>query len=164
MSYSPRSGEWVGQSTISLSRTTFSKGFNPLEDLRGALGAIKKGSEMTFNQEYSLESLWHEILHAKTKTKPLKLSNFQVQNMETINQFVARHTYDSFIEKLGGKATNKADILENGYGYNNWVSAFRGELNKRGIPESKAVDFFTPHLMNDYSSIGGKIREFFTEQ
>lgn len=164
MSYSPYTGEWVGQSTISLSKNTFNSGFNPLEDLRGALGAIKKGSKMTFNQEYSLESLWHEILHAKTKTKPLRLSSFQTQNMETINQFVARHTYDGFIEKLGGKATNKAEILEKGYGYNNWVTAFRGELNKRGIPESKAVDFFTPHLMNDYSSIGSKIREFFTQQ
>jgi hypothetical protein len=164
MTYSPYNGEWVGPSTISLSKNTFNKGFNPLEDLRGALGAIKKGSNMTFNQEYSLESLWHEILHAKTKTKPVKLSTFQVQNMETINQFVARHTYDGFIEKLGGKATNKADILDNGYGYNNWVSAFRGELSKRGIPESKAVEFFTPHLMNDYPSIGGKIREFFTEK
>lgn len=164
MLYSPKTGNWVGQSTISISKKTFNNGFNPLEDLRGALGAIKKGNAMTFNQEYSLESLWHEILHAKTKTQPRDLSAFQRQNMETINQFVARHTYDGFIEKLGGKATNKEAILEKGYGYNNWINSFRGELSNRGIPEKKALEFFTPHLLNDYPSIGGKIREFFTEQ
>lgn len=141
MSYSPLTGEWVGPSTISFSKKTFSNGFNPLEDLRGALGAIKKGSTMTFNQEYSLESLWHEILHAKTNTKPRSLSKYQTQNMETINQFVARHTYDGFIERLGGKATNKEAVLDNGYGYNNWIKSFRGELSKRGISETKAVAF-----------------------
>lgn len=164
MSYKRLSREWVGQSTISISSATFSNGFNPIEELRGALGAIKKGHKMTFNQEYSLESLWHEILHAKTKTKPYELSEFHKQRMETINQFVARHTYDKFIEKLGGKATNKADVLDNGYGYNSWITTFRGELSKRGIPESKALDFFTPHLMSDYYSIATKMREFFIEQ
>lgn len=164
MSYSPLTGEWVGPSTISFSKKTFSNGFNPLEDLRGALGAIKKGSTMTFNQEYSLESLWHEILHAKTNTKPRSLSKYQTQNMETINQFVARHTYDGFIERLGGKATNKEAVLDNGYGYNNWIKSFRGELSKRGISETKAVAFFTPHLMSNYASLGTKIREFFIEQ
>ena len=164
MSYTRMSNEWVDKSTISISTTTFRNGFNPAEELRGALGAIKKGNKLTFNQEYSLESMWHEILHAKTKTKPYKLSEFHVQRMETINQFVARHTYDKFVEKLGGKATNKADILDNGYGYNNWITTFRGELKNRGISESKALEFFTPHLMSDYYSIASKMREFFIEQ
>lgn len=167
MAYSPSTGEWSGGSTITLSSNTFSiggKAFNPLEELRGAFGAIKKGSELTFNQEYAVESLWHEILHAKTKTKPFRLSSFQVQNMETINQFVARHTYSDFIARLGGKAYHKAEILDRGYGYSRWVTDFRNELKKREIPEEKAVEFFTPHLMKEYSSLGTKIREFFNQQ
>lgn len=167
MAYKPSTGEWNGGSTITLSSNTFSisgSAFNPLEELRGAFGAIKKGSELTFNQEYAVESLWHEILHAKTTTKPFKLSSFQVQNMETINQFVARHSYSDFIERLGGKAYNKTEILDRGYGYSKWVTDFRSELKKREIPEEKAVEFFKPHLMNEYSSLGTKIREFFSQQ
>lgn len=164
MSYSPSTGEWVGQSTISLSKTTFGNGFNPSEELRHALGAIKRGNSLTFNQEYSLESLWHEILHAKTKTKPVRLDKYQIQHMETVNQFVARHTYDGFIEKLGGKAVNKEEILNKGYGYSSWITNFRAELNKRGISEKSAVEHLTPHLMSDYSTIGRKIREFFIAQ
>ncbi|HUH26421.1 MAG TPA: phage minor head protein [Flavobacterium sp.] len=167
MAYRPSTGEWSGGSSITLSSNTFSIGgnaFNPLEELRGALGAIKKGTELTFNQEYAVESLWHEILHAKTKTKPFRLSSFQVQNMETINQFVARHSYSDFIERLGGKAYHKAEILDKGYGYSKWITDFRNELKRREIPEEKAVEFFTPHLMKEYSSLGTKIREFFNQQ
>lgn len=163
MSYSPRTGEWNGGSTITLSSNTFSikgQAFNPLEELRGAFGAIKKGTDLSFNQEYAVESLWHEILHAKTKSKPHRLSSFQVQNMETINQFIARHSYNDFLSRFGAKAINKAEILDRGYGYSSWVTNFRNEIKKQGLDEDKAVEFFTPHLMQDYSTLGTKIREF----
>lgn len=166
MAYRPSTGEWVGGSTITLSSNTFTISgieFNPLEELRGALGAIKKGTELTFNQEYAVESLWHEILHAKTKTKPNRLSSYQTQNMETINQFVARNTYNGFLEKLGGKAYNQFDILDRGYGYSSWITNFRNELRKKNISEVKAVEFFTPHLLKDYSNLGDKIKEFFKQ-
>lgn len=163
MKYNPRTGEWVGGSTISFSNHTFN-GFTPLKELKNALGAIKAKKELTFNQEYSLESLWHEILHAKTKTKPVKLDKIQSKNMETINEFIARHTYDDFIEKLGGKASNKKEVLDNGYGYSSWITEFRKRLKDNEISEEKAVEFFTPHLMENYSTIGLKIREFFTQK
>ncbi|WP_051269753.1 phage head morphogenesis protein [Flavobacterium suncheonense] len=164
MKYSPATGKWVGGSTLSLSSHTFSSiDFNPLESFKTALGAIKKGEKLSFKQEYALESMWHEILHAKTKTAPVKLSPVGTKNMETINQFCARHTYPEFMERLGGKATHQKDILENGYGYREWISDFRQNLKEKGISEDKALNFFMPHLMQNYSTIGGKIREFFEE-
>ncbi|MDM1033812.1 minor capsid protein [Myroides odoratimimus] len=162
MSYSPATGEWKGGSTISISSHSFGK-FNPLEELKGAFAAIKKGDKLTFNQEYSLESLWHEILHAKTLTKPLKLSSFQVKSMETINQFVARHTYPDFMKRLGGVASNQADILDNGYGYSSWITEFRKRITDSNLTEKEALEFFEPHLMKDYSNLSTKIREFFTK-
>src|SRR5690606_5061688 len=155
--------EWTGGSTITLSSNTFNVGgvaFNPLEELRGALGAVKKGGALTFNQEYAVESLWHEILHAKTKTKPKKLNKLQIRNMETVNQFTARHTYSDFLGRLGGKASNKAEILDKGYGYKSWITEFRESLKKLSISEKEALDYLQPHLMNDYSSLGAKWREF----
>lgn len=164
MSYTPSTMEWAGGSKISISSHTFKidgVDFNPLNELKGAFAAIKKGDKLNFNQEYALESLWHEILHAKTKSKPKILSKKQVKSMETVNQFVARHTYDGFINRLGGKAYNKKEILDKGYGYNSWISDFRGKLKKMKIPEEKAVEFLQPHLMNDYSTLGLRIYELF---
>lgn len=164
MKYSPSRGEWVGGSTISISSKTFqSIDFNPLQELKGAFGAIRNQKQMSFKQEYALESLWHEILHAKTQTKPAKLDSVQVKNMETINEFVARHTYDTFVEQLGGKAAHKEEVLKSGFGYSSWITAFRERLATAEIPEEKAVAYFSKHLMSDYQSLGGKIKNFFNE-
>lgn len=164
MNYNPKTKEWSSKSTISISNHTFiikGKEFNPMEELKGAFGAIKKRQQLTFNQEYAVESLWHEILHAKSKTKPTKLFSWQIKSMETVNQFVARHTYDDFLKRLGGTASHKNDILENGYGYESWISDFRTKLKAKKISEKKAVEFLQPHLMNDYSNLSTKISELF---
>lgn len=155
MSYSPRTGDWVGGSKITLSSHEFSSiKFNPLEEFRNGLGAIKSGKKMTFNQEYSFESLWHEILHAKTNTKPVRLSQIGTKNMEIVNQFCARHTYPDFIKKFGGEAVHQSEILENGYGYKGWIADFREKLKTNKIDEKETVKHLMPELMKDYSSLG----------
>lgn len=154
--------EWISKSKISVSSRTFEKSnFNPAKELKEALGAIKRGVELTFDQEYSIESLWHEILHAKSKTPPRSLTIIQNQAMETVNQFIARHTYDEFLEKLGGKAIHKQQILEEGYGYNQWVSSFRERLKIAGIDEQTAIDELMPILMSDYRLVLSEISNFF---
>nr|DAN68686.1 MAG TPA: minor capsid component [Caudoviricetes sp.] len=165
MSYRPSTNEWIGKSTIEISNHTFAGiGFNASIQLREALGAIKKGEDLTFMQEYAIESLWHEILHAKTQAPPIQLNRRQIESMETINEFIARHTYNEFIERLRGKAIHQQRILEEGYGYKGWINNFRERLKTNGISEEEAVEFFKPHLMNDYSNIGEKIIEFFAIQ
>lgn len=159
--YNSRLGEWVDGSTITLSSFEFSSiKFNPLEEFRNGLGAIKSGKKMTFNQEYSFESLWHEILHAKTKSLPQRLSQIGTKNMETINQFVARHTYPDFMKKLGGEAIHQKEILDNGYGYKQWITDFRAMLRNHKIDEIQAYKDLMPHLMEDYGTIGKKTMEY----
>lgn len=160
MSYNSLTGEWASGSMLKISGYNFG-GFNAAKELRGALAAIKKGEPLTFNQEYSVESLWHEIMHAKTKTKRSLMSSRQIASMETVNQFCARHTYDKFLEKLGGKATNKDKILSDGYGYYTEVKNFRQKLKDYGITEKKALDTLMPKLLTDYSTIQGETDKFF---
>ena len=107
--------------------------------------------------------MWHEILHAKTKTPPRKLTASQTQAIKTVNQFVARHTYEDFVKALGGKASNKAAILEKGYGYSSWITNFRNRLKTAGISEKLPLDELTPILMKDYRSIEFELMKFFTK-
>lgn len=161
MYYNPSTGEWTGKSSITLSTYTYdSIGFNPAKEFKSALAAIKAGRDLTYNEEYSIESLWHEILHAKTKTPPRELTNAERKHMETLNQFVARHTYPEFIEALGGKATNQGEILERGYGYTSWIGNFRRELADAGIAEEFALKELIPVLMGDYKKIALEILKF----
>lgn len=164
MLYNSKTNEWVGGSKLTLSTHTFTNEFNPVEELRNAFANIKKGDKLTFRQEYAIESLWHEILHAKTQTKPMILNQLQIKSMETVNQFIARHTYHKFIERLGGRAFNQEEVLENGYGYKSWIADFRKFLKEKNISEQKAVEFLTPHLMSDYTTLESKIRELFKQE
>jgi hypothetical protein len=152
-------GQRTSKSTINISTADFRDGFNPARDLMEGLVSIKNKKPLTFNQEYAFESLWHEILHAKTQTKYYRLSALQREHMETVNQFVARHTYPDFIKAFGGQAEHQAEILDKGYGYGTWISNFRKKLAEKGIDEARAVEFLTPHLMKDYSNLGSKMRE-----
>lgn len=164
--YKTTSGVAVSKSTLSISTHTFKINnieFNAAKELADGLLNIKKGIDLTFNQEYAFESLWHEILHAKTRSKHYKLGESRTEIMETINQFVARHTYPDFIKSFGGKAIHQGDVLKNGYGYNTFVQSFRSEIEALGIEEKEVVRYLSPHLLNDYTTLRQKQQDCFNE-
>jgi len=100
--------------------------FNSRRDLFGGLAKCAKRQPLTKDEEYALESLWHEIWHNRqtgmdavmhlTSAHPVR------RFAETLNQAVARLTYPRFVERLGGQAVHQAWVIDNGYGYAATVS------------------------------------------
>lgn len=137
--------------------------FNPAKEVREAFATLKKGNDLTFNQEYALESLWHETLHAKAQgwaNRALR-NQMTVMQMETVNQFVARHTYPEFIARFGGEAAHQDGVLENGYGYGTWVRNFRAILKHHRIDEAETVEALRDKLLNEpYETVGEYAVEF----
>lgn len=137
--------------------------FNPAKEVRNAFAALKKGRELTFSQEYAMESLWHETLHAKAKGWENRMLRTQmtVMQMETINQFVARNTYPDFIARFGGVAAHQSEVLERGYGYGTWVRNFRTILEYYRIDEAETVEALRGKLFNEpYEKIGEYAAEY----
>lgn len=137
--------------------------FNPFKELKGAFKAISTGVDMTFKQEYAIESLWHEMRHSsavgwknlRNKT-PLKRDS-----METINQFCARHSYKGFVQSLGGKAVNTERIIEQGYGYGRFVSNFQSLLKHINVTQSEAHAYFKDMILETpYEEIYGEIVKY----
>lgn len=137
--------------------------FNPLEEVKGALKAISTGVDMTFKQEYALESLWHEIRHAqavgwKDLKKKTKLKS---KTMETINQFCARHSYRDFVKSLGGKAVHAKEIIERGYGYGSFVYNFQTLLKHINVTQAEAHAHFKDIILKTpYEDIQMEIVKF----
>lgn len=154
---------------ISVNFATDTHGFNAGESLVSAMSKIEKGEKLSKYEEYSLEVLWHEILHNKSANtvelppidSPL---GFTRVIAETINQLVARHSYPSFITKLGGEATNQEWVLNNGYGYSATVKNMRSLLTNAGIDESQFVSKAEKILMKDYSGIDVKISKLLADE
>jgi SPP1 gp7 family putative phage head morphogenesis protein len=131
------------QGRISLYSHSFRQcnGFNAATELKSALSKLGKGKELTFHEEYAIESLWHEVNHNAMKHIDLYMSKWDIcrQLMETVNQFCSRHTYPEFLQKLGGAVSHKAQVLEKGYGYGPWVTNIRSLIARLGCREEAVL-------------------------
>lgn len=143
--------------------TTTGDVFNPLHEVKGAIKAITEKTALTFNQEYALESVWHEFRHASAvgwkdiRKKTPVLTN----SMEVINQFCARLSYPSFIRGLGGKATHAKKIMEKGYGYGKSVSNFCTLLKQMKVSQKSAYRHFQDLIIKSpYEDIHSELVRF----
>ena len=126
--------------------------FRPDRDSKSALNKIRSGGTLTFAEEYTIETLWHEMLHMRALRLTLPRNVEDLAALETANQFVARHTYDRLMRILGGEADLQTQIIENGLGYSEKVKNLRSFLVRTGVPTERAVANLQFTLLNkDYS-------------
>ena len=137
--------------------------FNPLHEVKGAMKAIVEKNALTFNQEYALESVWHEFRHAAAiGWKDLRLKTSELtSSMEVVNQFCARVSYPNFVKGLGSKASHAKKIMEKGYGYGRSVSNFRTLLKQMKVSQKSAYKHFQNLIINTpYEEIHGELVRF----
>ena len=138
-------------------------GYNAGESLVSAIKRIKKGEALNKEEEYSIEQLWHEILHNKSANKTIlshiedKGLGFTRATAETINQLIARNSYDEFLREIGGEAKFKDWIMTNGYSYNDSVTNLRELLKTARINERDFIKEAETILMKDYAEIDKRI-------
>lgn len=140
MATNSRGNFWISQRDFSMKEGTF----NPAANLKNAWNKIAQGKELTFHEEYSVESLWHEIVHNRqTPTNAGGQNTVSRRMMETVTQWVARRTYSRFMEALGGKAAHQSKVLKDGYGYKGYIRNFDRLLDVLGVADSpEALAYF----------------------
>lgn len=128
--------------TIYISTNTFpdSRNFTPNEHLTSALNKIANGGKLEWVEEYSIESLWHEITHNRQLGDAGGEHTKKRFIMEIVTQWTARRTYPEFLQALGGSAAHLDDIKSNGLGYRARIRHFNRLLEVLKIDEQ---DMFT---------------------
>ena len=128
---------------IAVSAVTFPMvgNFAPADDLVAAFRNLGR-RELSFNQEYALESLWHEIMHNRQQHTPrFGIPKHAMLTMETVNQWLSRRTYGRMLDALGGFAPGQQkEIAAKGYGYASFVKRFDRLLQKLGVRERDIVE------------------------
>jgi len=111
-----------------------SGGFNPAKDLLGALRAIREGAPLSFNREYAVETLQHELLHSR-QTPGEALDSLDPRDIlqETLTQHLSRRTYQRILSLLGAGASNQEAIKAAGYAYGRYVKNFGLLLERLGL-------------------------------
>lgn len=143
------------QGTVWISgRTQFGrKGshFNPAGELKSAWNKLADGKALTWEEEYSLESLWHEITHNRQKHGRLARGGTANTIMEVSTQWTARRTYQEMVESLGGKAIHQSDILKNGLGYGSYVRRFDRLLEALKVQDTHLLPRMQ-HMMEQFET------------
>lgn len=140
--------------------------FAPARDLKNAWNKIAKKEKLTFNEEYAIESLWHEIVHNRQKPTPAGGQDSLARRMmEVVTQWTARRTYPQFLKSLGGEAIHQKEILKNGYGYGQSINIFDQVRETLGVKDdAKMVQFFEEVMRTEERSKYKKhIAEYFSK-
>ncbi|SDO03749.1 phage putative head morphogenesis protein, SPP1 gp7 family [Desulfonauticus submarinus] len=109
--------------------------FSPLNDLMNAFNKLGK-EKLSFNEEYALEALWHEIVH----NKQIFAGRYEKSVVETVTQWYARRTYPNLLKKLGNFTPEHQErIIKEGYGYSNMVSRLDELLTNINIKDKDVL-------------------------
>jgi tetratricopeptide (TPR) repeat protein len=128
------------------------------QPLISALQNFKNKVPLTKEDEMVLLALWHELTHLRTKDVFKFFVQFSVPErllLETITEFIARHTYDEFFEILrpNTKPNYQKELIEEALGYNRSVRRFRYVLQRFKINEKEAVKELESILFEDCQNI-----------
>lgn len=124
-------------------------GFRPAIDLASAFTKAKDGGQLTFNEEYAVESLWHEIKHMTYRHETVPTKPVTRTVMDASVQFVARHSYPELLHELGLHGTNQAEISVAGYAYDVEVANYRQLLKQLKIDADRAAAVIDNALKNN---------------
>lgn len=139
--------------------------FNAGKSFVSAMKKLIKGKPLdNFDEEYSIECFWHELLHNYSKNTVILPQIIEKGGrdrifMETVNQLVARNTYQEFLENFGVKPKFQNNILANGFGYQITVNNLRDVLKYTKIDESKFVENARELLNDSYENFENKIKQ-----
>ncbi|MDD2725398.1 MAG: phage minor head protein [Methylovulum sp.] len=124
-------------------------GFRPAIDLASAFTKAKVGGQLTFNEEYAVETLWHEMKHMAYKHETVPTKPVTRTAMEASVQFVARHSYLALLQELGLNSANQAEIIVAGHAYDVEVANYRQLLKQLKIDIGRAVVVIDNVLKNN---------------
>ncbi len=114
-------------------------GFSPALELKKVLEKTNSPESLSFNGEYAIETLWHEMQHGKQK-KFQQLNQVDSNLLEATTQFIARHTYHKLLELIGHTSTHQTEIIENGYAYPEVTRNWMWLLDRLGVDRRIAVN------------------------
>ncbi|SJM89965.1 phage minor head protein [Crenothrix polyspora] len=106
-------------------------GFNPMIDLTKAFEKAKTGDKLTFNEEYAVETLWHEIMHSRAQHSVFPKRANSLLIIEGIHQWLSRRTYTDFMQNIGIASQYQKEIMLSGHAYYDAVYNFTLYMTKK---------------------------------
>jgi SPP1 gp7 family putative phage head morphogenesis protein len=111
--------------------------FVPHKHLKDAWNKLAEGKPLIWQEEYAIESFWHEIVHNRQKIAYTGGQTTSLtRSMEIVTQWTARRTYPEFLQSLGAKPLHLESIKKDGLGYGYYIKNFDRLVKTLKIDES----------------------------
>jgi hypothetical protein len=111
--------------------------FSPHQNLKDAWNKLAAGKPLIWQEEYAVESLWHEIVHNRQKIAYTGgQNNVLTRTMEIVTQWTARRTYPEFLQSMGASPAHLESIKQDGLGYGLSIKNFDRLLAALKIDET----------------------------
>lgn len=120
-------------------------GFKPANELQDALRKIKAGEKLSFNNEYAVETLWHEILHGRTGITAARIELGKESLEEGLIQAVSRISYPELLQALGYQSMHQEAVITDGYAYQRTARNIAALIESAAIDKQTVVDLFLTH-------------------
>lgn len=157
-------GEWDSKNNLVLSSKLHGaeNDFRPYNDALAAVDAIREKRPLSFNQEHALETLWHELTHARSELgKSFLRYRHSLNNegpwltlIETSVEWYSRRTYASFVAGMEGEARHVAQLKEHGYAYKIATARFDALIKALRLPERRAEIIIEAMVLHVYVGEG----------
>lgn len=106
----------------------------PASELRSAIRKLRNGNPLTFNEEYTIECLFHENVHSKAYgVLRHEAGSLNEIIQEVCTQLYAREKYTAILDAYGVESANHELIRYGGYGYRRQCDILRGIFTKDGV-------------------------------
>lgn len=106
--------------------------FCPARDLMSAFNKLKRKEQLSFTEEYSIESLFHESVHSRYLSGKFEANPLSDIMMEGCTQLYARERYTKILKYFKASPLHQDAIRLNGYGYGDVVDILRPFFTKDG--------------------------------
>jgi len=133
--------------------------------LLSALQSLKNKAHLAKEDESILLDLWHELIHLRTKDIFRfygRLHEHERLTLETVTDFIARHTYGQFLKMLRptAKPNYQKELMKESPGYNRYVQRLRYVLRTFKINEKEAVKELEDILFEDCQNLWRRLKDW----
>lgn len=134
-------------------------GFSPAKELQEALAKITLSEPLTFNNEYAVECLWHEIMHGRTGVSAKRVEMGVEPIEEGLVQILSRYSYPELLKEMKREARHQDAIIANGLAYGKSAGNLHYLLARAGVDRDNVLSLFFSRQSEAWPLLTGQLAE-----
>jgi hypothetical protein len=120
---------------------------------------ITLSEPLTFNNEYAVECLWHEVMHGRTGVSAKRVEMGVEPIEEGLVQILSRYSYPVLLKEMRWEARHQDAIIANGLAYAKSACNLHYLLARAGVGQDNVLSLFFSHQSEAWSLLIEQLAE-----